>query len=96
MTREDVIRLSYVYAASNGNLNSSDASVLLLSYCLENGKPYIESARFVMGLSRRPGLLAYCISYALMWYEKKYAICKLYSAPNPKVLNNKRRIILIY
>ena len=96
MSREEVIRLSYAYAASNGNLNNRDTSVLLLSYCLENGKPYTESVRFVMGLSRRPVLLAYCISYALMWYEKKYAICKLYSAPNPMALGNGRRIILIY
>lgn len=96
MTREEVIRLSYAYVAGNGNLNSSDTSVLLLSYCLENGKPYTESVRFVAGLSRRPVLLAYCISCALMWYEKKYAICKLYSAPDTRAFGNGRRIILIY
>ena len=96
MTREEVIRLSYAYAAGNGNLNSSDKSVLLLSYCLENRKPYTESVRFVMGLSRIPVLLAYCISYALMLYEKKYAICKLYSAPDTRAFDNGRRIILIY
>ena len=94
MTREEVIRLSY--AASNGNLSSSEASALLLSYCLENGKPYIESTMFVIGLGRMPELLAYCISYALMWYEKKYAICKLYSAPDTRAFGNGRRIILIY
>lgn len=94
MSREDVIRLSY--AASNGNLSSSDVSLLLMQYCLENGKPYTESVRFVIGLSRIPVLLAYCISYALMWYEKKYAICKLYSAPDTRAFDNGRRIILIY
>ena len=94
MTREDVIRLSY--AASNGNLTSSEASVLLLSYCLENGKPYMESAMFVICLGKMPELLAYCISYALGWYERKYAIHKLYSAPNPMALGDEKRIILIY
>lgn len=94
MTREDVIRLSY--AASNGNLTSSEASVLLLSYCLENGKPYMESTMFVIGLGRMPEPLAYCISYALRRYERKYAIHKLYSAPNPMALGDGRRIILIY
>ena len=94
MSREDVIRLSYT--ASNGNLSSSDVSLLLMQYCLENGKSYIESARFVMGLRSRPGLLAYCISYALMWYEKKYVICKLYSAPDTRAFGNGRKIILIY
>ena len=94
MTREDVIRLSY--AASNGNLTSSEASVLLLSYCLENEKPYMESTMFVIGLGNMLELLAYCISYALEWYERKYAINKLYSAPNPMALGNGRRIILIY
>lgn len=94
MTREDVIRLSY--AASNGNLSSSDVSLLLIQYCLENGKPYMESAMFVMCLGKVPELLAYCISYALGWYERKYAICKLYSAPDTRAFGNGRRIILIY
>lgn len=94
MTRENVIRLSY--AASNGNLTSSDVSLLLMQYCLENGKPYMESTMFVIGLGRMSELLAYCISYALRWYERKYAIHKLYSAPNPMALGDVRRIILIY
>lgn len=94
MSREDVIRLSY--AASNGNLSSSDVSLLLMQYCLENGKPYMESAMFVIGLGKMPELLAYCISYTLGWYERKYAINKLYSAPDPMALGNGRRIILIY
>lgn len=94
MSREDVIRLSY--AASNGNLSSSDVSLLLMQYCLENGKPYMESAMFVLRLGKMPELLAYCISYALRWYEKKYAICKLYSAPDTRAFGNGRRIILIY
>lgn len=94
MTREEVIRLSY--AASNGNLSSSDVSMLLLSYCLENGKPHMESTMFVIGLGKMPELLAYCIFYALEWYERKYAINKLYSAPNPMALGDGRRIILIY
>lgn len=94
MTREDVIRLSY--AASNGNLTSSEANVLLLSYCLENGKPYCETSMFVMGLGKMPELLAYCVSYALERYERKYAINKLYSSPNPMALGDGRRIILIY
>lgn len=94
MSREDVIRLSY--AASNGNLSSSDVSLLLMQYCLENGKPYMESAMFAICLGKMPELLAYCISHALGWYERKYAINKLYSAPDPMALGNGRRIILIY
>ena len=94
MSREDVIRLSY--AASNGNLSSSDVSLLLMQYCLENGKPYMESAMFVICLGKMPELLAYCISYALGWYERKYAINKLYSAPDTRAFGNGRRIILIY
>ena len=94
MSREEIIRLSY--AASNGNLNSSDVSLLLMQYCMENGKPYMESTMFVIGLGRMSELLAYCISYALRWYERKYAINKLYSAPNPMALGDGRRIILIY
>lgn len=94
MNREEVIRLSY--AASNGSLTSSDISVLLMQYCLENGKPYPESALFVMSLGKMPELLAYCANYALEWYQRKYAMFKLYSAPSPMGLGNGRRIILIY
>ena len=94
MTREDVIRLSY--AASNGNLSNSDVSLLLMQYCLENRKPYMKSIMFVIYLNKVPELLAHCISHALGWYERKYAINKLYSAPNPMALGNGRRIILIY
>lgn len=94
MTREEVIRLSY--AASNGNLSGSDVALLLMEYCLENGKPYYETSMFVMRLGRMPELLAHCISYALEWYQRKHAINKLYSAPNPMALGDGRRIILIY
>lgn len=94
MSREEVIRLSY--AASNGSLTSSDISILLMNYYMENGKPYFDSSRFVISLGKVPELLAYCISYTLKWYERKYAINKLYSAPNPMALGDGRRIILIY
>lgn len=94
MSREEVIRLSY--AASNDSLTNSDISILLMNYCMENGKPYMESTMFVISLGKVPELLAYCISYTLKWYERKYAINKLYSAPNPMALGDGRRIILIY
>lgn len=94
MSREEVIRLSY--AASNGSLTSGDISILLMNYCMENGKSYFDSSRFVISLGKVPELLAYCISYTLKWYERKYAINKLYSAPNPMALGDGRRIILIY
>lgn len=94
MNREEVIRLSY--AASKGNLNSSDISTLLMNYCIENGKSHFDSSRFVISLGRMPELLAYCISYALKWYERKYTINKLYSIPNPMALGDGRRVILIY
>lgn len=94
MTREEIIRLSY--AANNDSLTSNDISILLMNYCMENGKPYMESTMFVISLGKVPKLLAYCISYTLKWYERKYAINKLYSAPNPMALGDGRRIILIY
>ena len=94
MSREEVIRLSY--AANNDSLTSSDISILLMNYCMENGKSYFDSSRFVISLGKVPELLAYCISYTLKWYERKYVINKLYSAPNPMALGDGRRIILIY
>lgn len=91
MTREEVIRLSY--AANDDSLTIDDVSVLLMQYCIENGKSYRESTMFIRGLSEMPELMVYYTHYALEWYQRKYTIIKLYSIPDSI---GSIRIILIY
>lgn len=94
MTREEIIRLSY--AASNGSLTRTDYSMLLMQYCLEKGKPYAETTIFVTHLLSNPDILAEYFLCALHYYQRKFAIFKLYSKPNPLLNGDGRSLILIY
>lgn len=77
MDRDEVIRISRL--VSFGGLTDSDISNILINYCLEHSKPQHETTLFVTFLlTNRILLLAY-FDYALEYYEKKFAICKLWS-----------------
>lgn len=70
MDRNETVRISRL--AAFGGLTESDASIVLMQYCIEHGKPYYETALFV--------------THVLSFYERKFTVYKLWSAPNP--LNN--------
>lgn len=36
----------------------------------------------------------YCVGYALQYYEAKFNICKVWSAPNPYQIRGKERTLL--
>ena len=95
MDRDETVRISRL--AAFNRLSESDASVLLMQYCIEHGKPYYETTIFVTNVLGNRQLLAHCFSIALSFYERKFTIYKLWSAPNP--LNNQRqerKVILIF
>lgn len=79
MNRKEVIILSKLAAC--GKLTRNDAETLLTQYCLEYNKPYDKTAIFVDIVLSIGELSRYCIQEALTYYEKKFTICKLYSAP---------------
>lgn len=83
MDRNETIRISRL--AAFGGLTNSDASILLTQYCIEHGKPYYETTMFVTAVSKS-WLLSRYLSIALNFYERKFTVYKLWSAPNP--LNN--------
>ena len=85
MNREEAIRLSKL--ASSGKLTASDISALLVQYCVtEHNKPYNDTIMFVTTLLSKPIELGFCVEIALKYYERKFTVFKLWSAPNP--LNN--------
>lgn len=87
MDRDETVRISRL--AAFGGLTESDASVVLMQYCIEHGKPYYETTIFVTNVLRNRQLLTYCFNIALSFYERKFTVYKLWSAPNP--LNNQEQ-----
>lgn len=95
MDRNETVRISRL--AAFGGLTKTDANMVLMQYCIEHGKPYHETAMFVSNVLRNRQLLAYLFDIALSFYERKFTIYKLWSAPNP--LNNQeqeRKLLQIF
>lgn len=95
MDRNETVRISRL--AAFGGLTESDASIVLIQYCMEHGKPYHEIAMFVINVLKSKQLLAHCFNIALSFYERKFTVYKLWSAPNP--LNNRgqeRKLLQIF
>lgn len=90
MDRDETIRISRL--AAFGGITDSDVSILLMQYCIEHGKPYYETTIFVTSVLRNRQLLVHCCNIALSFYERKFTVYKVWSAPNP--LNNQERTLL--
>lgn len=95
MDRDEIVRISKLTAF--GGLTESDANIMLMQYCIEQGKSYCEAAPFVAHILRNRQLMLYYFNFALNFYERKFTICKLWSASNP--LNNieqERKLLQIF
>lgn len=95
MDRNETVRISRL--AAFGGLTENDANIVLVQYCVEHGKPYHEATMFVHNILKSRQLLTYCFDVALSFYERKFTVCKLWSAPNP--LNNQgqeRKLLQIF
>lgn len=96
MDRNETVRISRL--ANFGGLTESDASILLMSYCLEHEKPYYETTMFVMKVLSDADLLRHCFNIALEYYERKFTIFKLWSSPDSNPLNSQgqRKLLQIF
>lgn len=95
MDKNETVRIARL--AAFGGLTESDASTVLMQYCIEHEKPYYETAMFVMNMLKSKQLLAHCLSIALNFYERKFTICKLWSAPNPlNIMGQERKLLQIF
>lgn len=80
MNRDEVVRLSKLSHFSQ--LIASDISTLLINYCVtEHNKPYSDTVMFITTLLRRPLELRLCVEWALEYYERRFVVFKLWSAP---------------
>ena len=95
MNREEVVRLSRL--AYSEKLTASDISALLIQYCVtEHNKPYNDTIMFVTALLDRPIELGFCVEVALRYYERKFVVFKLWSAPNPLSSVGQRKLLQIF
>lgn len=94
MDRNETIRIAKLVAF--GGLTESDASILLIQFCKENGKTSIEAVDFVTSILRNKELLLYCINVALDFYERKFTVCKLWGPINLYSIGQKRNLLLIF
>ena len=95
MDRNETVRI--LRLATFGELTENDANMILMQYCIEHGKPYYETAMFVMNVLKSKQLLTHYLNIALSFYERKFTVYKLWSAPNP--LNNRgqeRKLLQIF
>lgn len=95
MDREETLRLSRL--AAFGGLSLTDFFKVITEYCLEKGKRDSDIAILREYLAKDIFALHSCMTQALEYFEKKFTIYKVWSAPNP--LNNqgqKRKVILIF
>ena len=76
MDRDETVRISRLVA--NNSITTGDISMVLMQYCIEQGKPYYETALFVTKLLSSAQLAA-CFITALDYYERKFTIYKLLS-----------------
>ena len=74
MDRNETVRISRL--AAFGGLTETDVNMVLMQYCIEQGKPYYETILFVTKLLSSAQLAA-CFITALDYYERKFTIYKL-------------------
>lgn len=95
MDREETVRISRL--AAFGGLTANDISKLLIEYCTVDHNKSIElTNRLITILLQSQIFLHTYIQVALEYYERKFTICKLYSAPNPSDNMGQRRLLQIF
>lgn len=92
MIREEVVRISRL--AAFGGLTNVDVTLVLMNYCLEHGKDAFKTQLFITYLLETPFALNY-FKEALEFWEKKFALNKVYSKPQIEGVEDSRKLLLI-
>ena len=79
MDRNETVRISRL--AAFGGLTETDVNMMLMQYCIGQGKPYYETTLFVTKVLSSTQLAGYFMT-ALDYYERKFTIYKLWDKPN--------------
>ena len=97
MDRNETVELSRL--AAFGGLNKKDIDKVITEYCIEHGKSQYEITMFINILSNNTWanlLLSHCFNIALKFYEGKFTVCKLWSAPDPLSNTGQRKLLQIF
>lgn len=94
MDRNETVELSRL--AAFGKVPIHKALKVITDYCLEKGKSNIDISVFRGYLARDVTMLASCLNQALEYFEGKFVICKLWSAPNPLSNTGQRKLLQIF
>lgn len=95
MDRNEVLEISR--AVTFGRLTDHDISKLLIEYCVvEHNKPIESTNMLISILLQHRMLLPLYIQEAVEYYERKFNICKLYSAHNLLDGMGQRKLLQIF
>ena len=94
MDRNETIELSRL--AAFDKVPIPKALKAITDYCLEKGKSDIDISVLREYLERDVVMLGSCLNQALEYFEGKFMICKLWSAPNPLSNTGQRKLLQIF
>lgn len=94
MDRNETVELSRL--AAFGEVPIHKALKAITDYCLEKGKSDIDISVLREYLERDVVMLGSCLNQALEYFEGKFMICKLWSAPNPLSNTGQRKLLQIF
>lgn len=94
MDRNETVELSRL--AAFGGVPIHKALKAITDYCLEKGKSDIDILVLREYLERDVDMLGSCLNQALEYFEGKFMICKLWSAPNPLSNTGQRKLLQIF
>lgn len=94
MDRNETVELSRL--AAFGEVPIHKALKAITDYCLEKGKSDIDTSVLREYLERDVVMLSSCLNQALEYFEGKFMICKLWSAPNPLSNTGQRKLLQIF
>ena len=94
MDRNETVELSRL--AAFGEVPIHKALKAITDYCLEKGKSDIDTSVLREYLERDVTMLISCLNQALEYFEGKFMICKLWSAPNPLSNTGQRKLLQIF
>ena len=93
MDRDDIVRICRDVEFDTPSLE--DVTKLLMTYCIEKGKDPQISKKFVDLIIITSFFSRHCVKEALKYYQSKYGVVRLYSAPNLNGVNT-RRLLSIF
>lgn len=94
MDRNETVELSRL--AAFGKVPIHKALKAITDYCLEKGKSDIDILVLREYLARDVTMLTSCLNQALEYFERKFVIFKLWSAPNPLSNTGQRKLLQIF